>query len=164
MKTAFPLHNTTVLQWLFCTTYGKIYLSAHLTHWRLQRTYVVLPRSAATNGSARDVTEYDAIKCWITGTIPNRNYNGRFARLPRRRIAVRSLNQYEQRQMKRFLQSPQRKNDGCKGRDCIECKRNYPLTKEYWHADNTQVGGFKTICKKCRNPVERVRIAVARAA
>jgi hypothetical protein len=153
-----------MLHWLFCTTYGRIYLTAHLHRWHFRHTYTVIPRSAATNGIARDTTEYDAIRCWITGTIPNRNYNGRFARLPRRRTAVRSLNQYEQRQMKRFLQTPQKKHAECKGRDCIECKQNYPLTKEYWHSDNTQVGGFKTICKKCRNPVERVRIAMHRAA
>lgn len=164
MRTALPTHRTTLLRWLFCTTYGRIYLTSHLLHRQRWRTYTPLPRRAAVSGVARDPTEYDAMKFWATGIIPNRNYNGKYARLPRRQRKVRTVSRYEERQVQQFLQSPQKKHADCAGRECIECRRNYPLTKDYWHVDKYSAGGFRTICKRCRNPVERERIAGHRAA
>ena len=156
MKTAFPLNDSTMLQWLFGTTYGRIYLSAHLHNWQLRRTYVPLKRSVAVNSEARDPTEHDALKLWLTGVIPNRNYNGIYAVLPHRRMKARSLTRWDEQQMQRWLQSPQRLHPECVGLSCNACKQKKPVGDFRPDPRNTGRQGKYSTCRTCEATGKRL--------
>lgn len=40
-------------------------------------------------------------------------------------------------------------------RPCVECGRDYPLSKEYYNRDNNSPDGFRAVCKLCRAGVAK---------
>lgn len=40
---------------------------------------------------------------------------------------------------------------------CTKCRVKYPLTYEYFHKFNNNKRGFDSVCKKCKNAIQRVR-------
>ena len=42
-------------------------------------------------------------------------------------------------------------DDGIKTRECAMCNQEQPLIDRYWHRDKKAAGGFKYVCKQCRN-------------